>query len=280
MWADPGLATLFGLLLVRVFIFYHDVLHRALFRDSVLGRSLIYPFSIYFVYPPWVWRERHLDHHRQNCKLDDRSIGGQVPLYSTPAWADVGPGERKVYTIVRSWLGMALGYIPFFLVPVWRDTVTGQGYRRCAILWPLVQLGILAGLIVGFGWWTAVWAFAVPVWMATVLGSILFFVQHNAPAVRFRMPGEWDFGFAALHSSTYLELPRWQHWLTGNIGYHHIHHVNDRVPFYRLPEVMAALPDLQNPPRTRLTLSELHRCMRLQLWDPERDRLVTLDEVA
>ena len=80
--------------------------------------------------------------------------------------------------------------------------------------------------------------------------------------------------FAAMHSSSFLDTNKLMQWFTGNIGYHHIHHLNARVPFYRLPEVMKAMPKLQTPGRTSLRLPAIRSCFRLKLWDPEKRLMV------
>lgn len=276
IWIAPLLSAVFSLLLVRVFIFFHDVQHRALFRHSRLGRWMMMPLSIYYVYPPWVWRERHQTHHRKNCQIDDDHVDGQVPLYSTVEWERRGPLARAIYRSVRSWPGMVLGWIPYFLAPVFMSSVR----TPTAVLWPIAQVGLIVASGLLLGWGVTWWALIFPIWMAVILGSLLFFVQHNAPGLRFKMPGSWHYGHAALQSSTYLDLPRWQHWLTGNIGYHHIHHINDRIPFYRLPEAMAAIPALQNPVKVKLTLGAVNHCLKLQLWDPEADSLISFGDYA
>ncbi len=89
---------------------------------------------------------------------------------------------------------------------------------------------------------------------------------------------EWDFAFAALRSSSFIRANPLMHWFTGNIGYHHVHHLNSRIPFYRLPEAMAAIEGLQSPGTTSLSPKDIVRCLRLHLWDPDQDRFVSFRE--
>jgi omega-6 fatty acid desaturase (delta-12 desaturase) len=105
-------------------------------------------------------------------------------------------------------------------------------------------------------------------------GSYLFFAQHNFPGVWLASHREWSYVNSALHSSSYLCTGRVMSWFTGNIGYHHVHHLNAKIPFYRLPEAMAALEELQSPPTTSLSLRDIAACLRLKLWDPAAGRLV------
>jgi omega-6 fatty acid desaturase (delta-12 desaturase) len=68
-------------------------------------------------------------------------------------------------------------------------------------------------------------------------------------------------------------------WVTGNIGYHHIHHLNSRIPFYRLPEVMRKFPELQTAARTSLKFRDIKNCLSLKIWDPERNQMISLREL-
>ena len=92
------------------------------------------------------------------------------------------------------------------------------------------------------------------------------------PRLRLRDRAEWNYTWAALESSSFISMGRIMHWFTGNIGYHHVHHLNAHIPFYRLPEAMAGIPTLQSPVTTSLCLRDIWRCLHLELWDPTRDR--------
>jgi omega-6 fatty acid desaturase (delta-12 desaturase) len=85
---------------------------------------------------------------------------------------------------------------------------------------------------------------------------------------------QWSYTRAALESSSYMEMGAVMNFFTGNIGYHHVHHLNPAIPFYRLPEAMAALPALQSPGRTSLRLHDVVTCLRLKLWDPSSGHMV------
>ena len=96
----------------------------------------------------------------------------------------------------------------------------------------------------------------VPFLTATALGAYLFYAQHNFPAAKLTARAEWSHVDAALRSSSFMKMGPVMNWFTGNIGYHHVHHLNSRIPFYRLPEAMAALEELQSPGTTSLKLDE------------------------
>jgi omega-6 fatty acid desaturase (delta-12 desaturase) len=119
----------------------------------------------------------------------------------------------------------------------------------------------------------------IPHFVASGIGSYLFYAQHNFPTVKFQDKAGWTYEKAALESSSYLKTSRIMAWFTGNIGYHHIHHLNARIPFYRLPEVLKAMPELQNPKTTTLSPREILRCLRLKVWDVEAQQMVALPQV-
>jgi omega-6 fatty acid desaturase (delta-12 desaturase) len=120
----------------------------------------------------------------------------------------------------------------------------------------------------------------LPMTIASALGSYLFFAQHSFKRMHIISPEAWTYYRAAMESSSYMRLNRLMQWFTGNIGYHHIHHLNIRIPFYRLPEVMAAVPELQSPVITSLSLRDIVDCFRSSLWDEDRQRMVSYHEAA
>jgi omega-6 fatty acid desaturase (delta-12 desaturase) len=121
----------------------------------------------------------------------------------------------------------------------------------------VAHFGLIAVLWVFGGFDTAFFVVLLPMTIASALGGYLFFAQHSFKRMIVLSPEAWSFYRAALESSSYLQLNRVMQWFTGNIGYHHIHHLNVRIPFYRLPETMAAIPELQSPPTTSLALREI-----------------------
>jgi omega-6 fatty acid desaturase (delta-12 desaturase) len=133
---------------------------------------------------------------------------------------------------------------------------------------------IAATILLLFGWWGLLLTFFVPYFIADAVGSYLFYAQHNFPTVSFNDNAGWTYDKAALESSSFMKTgPIWS-WFTANIGYHHIHHLNARIPFYRLPEAVRAIPELSNPRTTSLHPMEVIRCLRLKVWDVESQRMV------
>ena len=112
--------------------------------------------------------------------------------------------------------------------------------------------------------------------IAAAIGGWLFFIQHQFDETEWYQPDEWDVQVAAVHGSSYYVLPKVLQWATGNIGLHHVHHLNSMVPNYRLQECMDALPELSQV--NRLTLRESLRCVKLTLWDENKRQLVSYRE--
>jgi omega-6 fatty acid desaturase (delta-12 desaturase) len=186
--------------------------------------------------------------------------------------------RRLGYAVVRNPLTLLLGFVTIFLYKMCLyELLTNPRQHPDAALALLLHAGLITGLaILAPG--ALVFAVLVPVMLAGALGTYLFYAQHNFPGARFRDRDRWDFVEAALHSSSYLRLNPVMHWFTANIGYHHVHHLNAHIPFYRLPEAMAAIAELQSPGATSLHPREVYRCLQLKLWDPERNRLVSFRE--
>ena len=114
--------------------------------------------------------------------------------------------------------------------------------------------------------------------IACCTGAYLFYAQHNFPGVEFKEDKiEWSYTHAALESSSYMVMNPFWRWVTANIGYHHIHHLNSRIPFYRLPEVMASLPEVQHPKTTTLNPVDIYRCFKLKVWDTQKKQMVGVD---
>jgi omega-6 fatty acid desaturase (delta-12 desaturase) len=199
---------------------------------------------------------------------------GSFPLLTTEDYANLRPSKRLAYRFARHPLTILFGYFTMFLYGMCLKPVLGRPREHADAALALV---LHLALIVGLAWYAPaalLWSFLVPLVISSAVGAYLFYAQHNFPGAQIKPRGEWDYVFAALHSSSYVTMPRLFHWLTGNIGYHHVHHLNARIPFYRLPEAMAAVEELQSPTRTSLSPRDIWGCLRLKLWDVKRNCLV------
>ncbi len=268
-----------GLTLVRLFIFYHDHLHGAVLKDSRVGKAIMSVAGMLTLNPPAVWKETHDYHHRNNAKMPGTSIGS-YPMMTVAMWRECTPSQRFWYRFARHPLTILTGYVTIFMLGMClaafkRDPKRHwQGPLAIAIHFSLVAL--VAYFV---GWVAAVSAVMLPVATANTLGGYLFFAQHNFPDIVLADRRGWEFSQAAVKSSSMFEMSPLMHWFTGNIGYHHVHHLNHRIPFYRLPEAMAKMPELQNPGKTSWKPRDVIACLRLAVWDPEAHRMITWAEV-
>lgn len=280
-----GFSILGGLLIVRAFILFHDFMHGALLRNSSSAKTLFYIFGLMVLTPPRHWRRSHNFHHAHVGKpikpvVDKFSLltsnVGSFGLMTIEMWECSSNWERWRYRISRHFLTLACAYITVFLgslciAPLWKHPRKNWE----GILAILSHGGIIASLWISGGFATAFFAFLLPFAIAAASGAYLFAAQHNFEGLRILEHDDWNYYRGSLESSSYLKLGPIMSWFTANIGYHHIHHLNSLIPFYRLPEAMAAIPELQQPTITSLRPPDVLSCVRLHLWDTQEQKLVT-----
>lgn len=276
--AKVAFALLAGLTLIRLFIFYHDYLHGAILTGSKLGKAVMYVVGYWVLAGPSVWKQTHDYHHKHTAKMVGASIGS-YPIVTVDMWGAMTEAQRRDYKLVRHPLTMLFGYFTVFILGMCISPYRRNPAQHKDGLYALFgHFALVAAFGLAFGWANAFFAGMLPVMIATALGSYLFYAQHNFPDMAIRNRHEWEYTFAALHSSSMMDMSPVMHWFTGNIGYHHIHHLNHRIPFYRLPEAMAAMPELQNPHRTSWSLDDMRKCLMLKVWDPAQGRMVSYEE--
>ncbi|MFO7603798.1 MAG: fatty acid desaturase [Gammaproteobacteria bacterium] len=272
------LSVLGGLLMVRAFITYHDYMHGAILRDSRLAKWLFQAYAAFALTPASSWKKSHNYHHGHVGQISTASVGA-FPLMTTKMWQAASRAERFSYRFQRHPLVVLFGYITIFgfsvtLLPLLHEP--GKHLDSAVAL--LVHIGLIAGLWVFAGFDVAWYAVILPMAIASALGSYLFFAQHSFKRMHVMSSEAWTFYRAALESSSYMRLNRVMQWFTGNIGYHHIHHLNVLIPFYRLPEAMAAIPELQSPQSTSLNPRDIRDCFKSSLWDEDQQRMVSYAE--
>lgn len=278
LWAAIPATLLAGLLVVRVFIFYHDYLHTAVLVGSPVGGMIMRLFGYYLMAGPSVWRETHDYHHRHTAKMVGGSIGS-YPVVTVGMWQGMTPSQRTGYKLIRHPLTMACGYFFMFVIGMCLSPFKRQPKQHLDGLIALVfHVSLVAGTWIFVGWQPAVLGFMAPAVIATAAGSYLFYAQHNFSGMQVKGRRDWEYSFAALHSSSMFDMGPVMHWFTGNIGYHHVHHLNHRIPFYRLPEAMAGMPELQNPHRTSWAVSDIRACLAGNVWSPKDGRMLTFAE--
>jgi acyl-lipid omega-6 desaturase (Delta-12 desaturase) len=274
-WERALFGVVAGLFTVRGFIVYHDYKHGSILRGSKLAKWILDPYGLYVLTPSKVWSQTHNYHHAHTAKIVGSHVGSYMML--TPGmWETLTPFQRFMYKLSRHPLTILLGYVTIFLYGFCAAAFTRNPRKNTDSLLAIVlQLALIALVWQQFGVEVLCYALLLPQFVAHALGGYLFYAQHNFPEAYVQPRESWTFVRASLESSSYMELGLVMRYFTGNIGYHHVHHLNHRIPFYRLPEAMAGIPELQHPRGvTSLSPRDILACLRLKLWDPELGRLV------
>jgi omega-6 fatty acid desaturase (delta-12 desaturase) len=273
-----ALSLLGSLVMVRAFITFHDYMHGAILRESRLAVWLFQFYGWFGLTPARSWNRSHNYHHRHVGQISTEGVGS-FPLITARMWRQASRGQRAQYRATRHPLIILFGYVTVFFFSVTLEPLLrNPRHHWDSAISLLVHGGIAAGL-----WWlggfdAAFFGLLLPMAISSVLGGFLFFAQHSFESMKIMAPDSWDFYEAAVESSSFLRVSKLTHWFTGNIGYHHVHHLNVRIPFYRLPEAMAAIPELQSPRSTSLKLSDIVGCFRASLWCEDRQRMVSYRE--
>jgi acyl-lipid omega-6 desaturase (Delta-12 desaturase) len=263
-----------GLLIVRLFVIYHDQQHRAILPKSRLASIFMRLLGICLICPSAVWRSSHDYHHTHNCKLRSANIGS-FPIMTRDQYRQTPASERFLYLFMRHPLTILFGYVTVFLFGmVILPFFSSPRKNIDSVPALLLHVAIAVWLTVHFGWLALVLTMLFPFFISSALGSYLFYAQHSFPGVILKDKEGWTFEGAALESSSYLKTNPLMAWFTGNIGYHHIHHLNHRIPFYRLPEVFRKIPELRGARTTSLHPFEIVRCLQLKVWCVETQRMV------
>jgi omega-6 fatty acid desaturase (delta-12 desaturase) len=261
-----------GLVLVRLFIIYHDVQHGTILKGSKVVSALMYCYGLFVLNPPSIWSRSHEHHHRSVGQMYGSSIGS-YPVMTYAAWNRASRGQRLRYVAQRHPVTIALGYVTIFLYGMCIRSFLVDQRQHVDSAFAIALHAAAIVLLAIFAPALMLFLVVVPMTVACGLGAYLFYAQHNYPRVKIMARKDWSYLAAALCSSSYIRMGPVMRWFTGNIGFHHVHHVNAKIPFYRLPEAMAGIAELQTPGTTSLSPRQIWKCLRLRLWDTERDRM-------
>lgn len=268
-----------GLLYVRLFVIYHDFRHRAILLNSPVASFLMGIVGWYVLAPEQIWTRSHEHHHNNNSKLTISGIGS-YPTVSKERFLKLTRSQRTLYLVNRHPLTIILGYFTLFIYWLNLKSFIESPRRHVDSFLALVfHVGMAAGLWYFLGFETYFLTWFLPIFIMAGMGAYLFYCQHNFPGAKFRENHDWTYANAALSSTSYMVMSPVMHWFTGNIGYHHVHHINSRIPFYRLKEAMESMPELNNVSTTSWNPLDVWRCFRLKIWDEASDRMITLGEL-
>ncbi|MBZ5753113.1 fatty acid desaturase [Metabacillus rhizolycopersici] len=274
-----GLAVIAAGFLVRIFIIFHDCCHYSFFKNRTANKILGTITGVLTLFPYSQWQHDHSIHHATSSNLDKRGTGDiwvlTVDEYlSEPLW-------RKIaYRLYRNpFVMFGLGPIYTFLI---MNRFNKKGARKKERINTYITNLSIAALIGILCWTLGAWSFLLvqgPIFLISgSLGIWLFYVQHTFEDSYFEENEDWDYVKAAVEGSSFYKLPKLLQWLTGNIGYHHVHHLSPRVPNYKLEEAHNNTQPLQNVPT--ITLSTSLKSLKFRLWDAKNKQFVGFNHLS
>lgn len=260
---------------MRLFIFLHDCSHGSFFRSRKLNNALGAAIGVMTLTPFGYWRRTHAIHHGSTGDLDRRGFGDveTLTVKEYEALSTWGKLKYRVYRNPVVLLGLGPAFLFFVKHRLPLDLPRSWKREWASVMW--TNLAIAASIaaawqLIGLQRFAMI---QVPIVLISgTIGIWLFYVQHQFEDTYWRGHEEWDFHRAGIEGSSLYDLPAVLHWFSGNIGFHHVHHLASRIPNYRLKECYRKVPELQKV--TRLTLWTSIKSARLHLWDEAERRLV------
>lgn len=266
-----------GGFLVRFFLIQHDCGHSAFFRNRATNDWVGRVLGVFTMTPYADWKRTHAGHHATTGNLDKRGMGDIDTLTVREYQAKSALG-RLGYRLYRHPLVM-FGIGPSYNFML-RNRVPYGLFQADKRYW-ISAMGTNIAMAMVFG--SMIYAVGaghflmihVPVMLtAASIGVWMFYVQHQFEDTVWAGNDDWDLPEAALYGSSHYDLPAVLRWLTANIGIHHVHHLNSRIPYYRLPQVLKDFPELAAV--RRLTIAESFACVKLRLWDESQHKMVPI----
>jgi omega-6 fatty acid desaturase (delta-12 desaturase) len=274
LWLAVGLAALAGTLLVRVFIFFHDCGHGSFFKSHWANALFGFVCGVLTFTPYYHWRWQHAIHHGTSGHLDKRGVG-DIWTMTVQEYLDSTRWKRFSYRFVRNPLVLfVIAPLYVFLFRQRFASSDADSLERHSV-W-LMNVALLAVAIIMswlFGFWTYLLLQGVAWMVAGASGIWLFYIQHQFEDAYWERDEQWDYTAAALQGSSYYKLPRVLQWLSGNIGFHHIHHLSATIPNYNLERCHDADPLFQQV--KPITLFASFRSLKFRLWDEPARKLVS-----
>ena len=278
-WLTVPIALLAGGFLVRVFIIFHDCGHGSFFKSRIVNDTLGIVTGVLCFTPYYRWRWEHAVHHSSSGDLDRRGTG-DVWTLTVQEYLEASRWKRFAYRLARNPIVLFV-LAPLVLFLVIERLPKGKGGTRERLSVHITNLLILCvaiGLSRFMGWKAYLIIQGALVMIAGSAGVWLFYVQHQFEDVYWERREQWDYVKAALQGSSFYKLPKILQWFSGNIGFHHIHHLSPRIPNYHLEKCHRAEPLFQSV--KAVTLFSSLKSMGFRLWDEQRRKMVGFSVLA
>jgi acyl-lipid omega-6 desaturase (Delta-12 desaturase) len=272
-WLTVPLAVLAGGLVVRIFIIFHDCGHGSYFKSRTANDVLGFITGMLTFTPYFHWRWEHSIHHASSGHLDKRGTG-DIWTLTVQEYLESSRWKRFAYRLARNpFVLFVIGPLYLFLVAHRIPTKGANKRERLSVYWMNLAVLAMVGLMsIPFGLGTYLLIQLMITAVAGAAGVWLFYVQHQFEGVYWDRAEEWDYTRAALEGSSFYKLPKILQWFSGNIGFHHIHHLSARIPNYNLEKCHNASPLFQQV--KPITLLPSLKSLTFRLWDEQRRKLV------
>jgi acyl-lipid omega-6 desaturase (Delta-12 desaturase) len=272
-WLVVPLAVLAGTLVVRVFIIFHDCGHGSFFRSRLANDITGFVTGMLTFTPFYHWRWEHSLHHATSGNLDKRGTG-DVWTMTVQEYLESSRLKRFAYRLARNPLILfVIAPVFLFMVRQRFPSSTANRRERRSVWWMnLAILGMMAAMSWVFGFIPYLIIQLTIMIVAGATGVWMFYVQHQFEDAYWERREDWDYTTAALQGSSFYKLPRVLQWFSGNIGFHHIHHLSARIPNYNLERCHNSHPLFQAV--KPVTLRSSLRSLRFRLWDEGDRKLV------
>jgi len=264
--------------LVRIFIFFHDCGHNSFLPSTRANRTLGFWLGILVFTPGEQWWKSHAIHHATSGNLDRRGVG-DVTTLTVEEYLKLSPLGQLGYRLFRHPLVM-FGLGPLFMFLIKHRIPSPHFGKRetMSVVWSnlaIIALGTGLSLLMGFKNYVLI---QLPViWLGGMAGIWMFYVQHQFESSYWARHPEWEYVASAFEGASYYRLPKVLQWFTGNIGFHHIHHLSPKVPNYELEKAYNSAEVLRHP--LTLTIRESIRTIPLTLIDEANDHMITFREL-
>lgn len=276
-WLTILVAIVAAGFVIRIFIIFHDCTHHSFFKSSQANRIVGTLTGIITLFPYEKWKRNHAIHHATSGNLDKLGTG-DVWVMTVDEYISASVWKRLTYRLYRNPFVM-FGLGPFFLFLISNRINRKEAKRKERLNTYLTNVSIITicGWMISVIGWQAFLMIQIPIlFVSGSLGIWLFYVQHQFEDSYFEDEKDWDFVKAAIDGSSYFKLPRVLQWITGNIGYHHVHHLSPKIPNYYLEEVHESIPPLQQA--TTITPASSLKSIHFRLYDAKNRTFVSFKE--
>lgn len=273
------LALFAGFMVVKLFIVQHDCGHGSFFKNKKANDFTGRMLSVFTMTPYGQWAKEHNRHHATSGNLNHRGVG-DVTTFTIKEYLESSKIKKALYRFYRN---------PFFLFS-FGAFIHFTLKQRFALYKPerlsswvsVMATNLYMAVFIGFfvyllGPVQFVKIYIPIAFVASSVGTWMFYVQHQFENTYWERTKDWNYCEAAIKGSSFYDLPRFMHWLSGNIGYHHIHHLSSRIPNYNLARCYKEVPALQDV--NKFTLWGSRKCLKVALWDEESHKMVGFDAI-